>query len=159
MAIAHCCILRTLNCIYLQAPNIKKEKDINDFVVFMGAWSEALHTHHQTEEELTFPMLEEYIGIPGFMEKNIEQHHAFGPGIAAYEEYLKVLREGKENYDGAKVCSIIDSFGTILRQHLSDEIATLEALEEHTDKINWAEMNSKMLKHIQATLEMVGPRP
>lgn len=39
MALVHNVLIRALNCIYLQAPNIKNPKDITDFLTFMHSWS------------------------------------------------------------------------------------------------------------------------
>lgn len=102
--------------------------------------------HHETEETVCFPILEESIGLPGFMEKNVVQHSEFGPGVGAYDAYVKACREGKETFDGREVCNIIDSFGQILTQHLTEEIDTLLGLEEHNEKINWPEYHKKVQK-------------
>ncbi len=64
----------------------------------------------------------------------MEQHHGFGPGVEAYDDYVKAVRQGKESFDGKKVRSIIDEFGELLTEHLTDEIETLLGLEEHSDK-------------------------
>jgi hemerythrin-like domain-containing protein len=144
MALVHNCLIRALNCIYLQAPNVHLPKDISDFLEFMQSWSLFVHMHHETEESVFFPLIENYIGMPGFMEKNVEQHHGFGPGMGAYDDYLKACQEGKETFDGEKVRKIVDSFGAIFTQHLTEEIDTLLALEEYSDKIDWPEFNKKV---------------
>ena len=95
MALVHNCFIRILNCIYLQAPNVKEERDISDFTIFMHAWLITLHEHHGNEEKLFFHWLEEYIGVPNYMEKNVEQHHAFGPPLEQFELYVKALMEKK----------------------------------------------------------------
>lgn len=146
MALVHNCLIRALNCIYLQAPNVKNPTDIADMVTFMKAWSTFLHMHHETEEVVCFPEIEKSIGIPGFMEKNVEQHEAFGPGLGEYDAYVQACQENKETFDGEKVRKIIDGFGGILTQHLTEEIATLLSLEEHNHKIDWVDFNKKVLK-------------
>ncbi len=55
MALVHNCFIRGLNCIYLQAPNVKEPKDISDFTTFMHAWIFTLHEHHGNEEKFFFP--------------------------------------------------------------------------------------------------------
>jgi hypothetical protein len=85
--------------------------------------------------------LEKYIGIEGYMEKNVDQHRLFGPGLKVYDEYIPAVRECKEIFDGMKVRSIIDSFGAVLTQHLTEEIATFEELDKFGNKIDWKYWN------------------
>jgi hypothetical protein len=137
MAMVRNMIIRGANSIYLQAPNIKFEKDVEDFLTYMYSWSLLVHMHHDNEESVIFPLLEKYIGIENYMEKNADQHKLFGPGLKAFNDYIPTVRERKENFDGSKVRSIIDSFGAVLVQHLSEEIGTFEELDKFADKINW----------------------
>lgn len=102
--------------------------------------------HHDTEESVVFPLFESSIGMPGFMEKNVEQHHGFGPGVGEYDDYVKACQEGKETFDGERVRKIVDGFGEILTQHLTDEIDTLLGLEEHSEKIDWHDYHAKVQK-------------
>ncbi|TVY54356.1 hypothetical protein LCER1_G004237 [Lachnellula cervina] len=136
MCLIHNVLIRHLNCIYLQAPKVKLDKDIVDFTTFMHAWCVILGRHHHTEETLFFPWLEEYIGIENYMEKNIEQHHAFAPGLKELEDYTAARKTGKEMFDGAHVRKIINDFGPILAQHLRDEVESLEAMEKFGDMID-----------------------
>lgn len=100
--------------------------------------------HHDNEEALAFPLLEKYIGNEACMEKNVDQHKLFGPGLKAYDEYITTVREGKETFDSVKVRSIIDSFGAVMAQHLTDEIATFEELDKFSNKIDWPHWNKKV---------------
>jgi hemerythrin-like domain-containing protein len=144
MALIHNVFIRILNCIYLQAPNIKEENDISDFIIFTYSWIITLHAHHGNEENIFFPLLEADIGTKGAMEKNVEQHHAFEPGVIALEAYVAAVKDGKEKYDGAKIVALIDVFGSILAKHLVEEIVTFEELEKLGDKIDWKAWNKKV---------------
>jgi hemerythrin-like domain-containing protein len=155
MALIHNVFIRILNCIYLQAPNVKEEKDISDFIVFTYAWIITLHEHHGNEEKLFFPWLEADIGTKGAMEKNVEQHHVFEPGMSALEAYVVAVKDGKEKYDGAKIVALIDVFGSILAKHLAEEIGTFEELEKLGDKIDWKAWNKKVQKVAVDTAEKV----
>jgi hemerythrin-like domain-containing protein len=155
MALIHNVFIRILNCIYLQAPNIKEEKDISDFIIFTYAWIITIHEHHSNEEKLFFPWLEADIGTKGAMEKNLEQHHAFEPGVSALEAYVVAVKDGKEKYDGAKIVALIDVFGSILAKHLVEEIGTFEELEKLGDKIDWKAWNKKVEKVAVDTAEKV----
>jgi hemerythrin-like domain-containing protein len=147
MCLVHNFIIRILNCIYLQAPNVKLDKDISDFAIFMHAFLVTVHEHHGNEEKFYFPWLEELNGdVKTYMDKNIEQHHGFAPGLQAFEDYVKALKEGKAKYDAAKVLSLIDAFGNPLVEHLKEEIASFEELEKLGDGIDWPSWDKKVKK-------------
>lgn len=62
MAHLHNCIIRDLNCIYLQAPYVRAAEDARDFLFFIKAWSSFVKHHHDVEEELVFHRLEAFTG-------------------------------------------------------------------------------------------------
>jgi hypothetical protein len=59
---------------------------------------------------------------------------------------VTACQEGKESFDGQRVRKIIDGFGEILTQHLTEEIDTLLSLEPHSEKIDWHEYHKKVQK-------------
>lgn len=156
MTLVHNFIIRGLNSIYLQAPNIKQEKDIADFLTYMYSWSLLVHMHHENEELVCFPLLEKDIGITGYMEKNVDQHKLFGPGLTAFDGYITAVKDKKEVYDGAKVCLIIDSFGQVFTTHLTEEIGTLLELEKFGTKIDWQFWNKKVQEQAVKAGDVVG---
>lgn len=127
MALVHNLIARYLNSIYLQAPHVQAH-DERDFCRYMSGWYDLVHIHHTNEETDFFPALEEMTGEPGIMSANVEQHHEFEPGLVAFKKYLDDLQAGREKFDGARVVALIDSFGEVLIQHLTDEVQTLLGL-------------------------------
>ncbi len=129
MVQVHNVIGRALNSIYLQAPHIIPDDEKN-FVKYMQCWYIMVHVHHTGEETMFFPAVEEMTGVKDIMEPNISQHHAFHGGLDRFKEYVDAVLAGKEKYDGAKVVEIIDSFGSVLMQHLNDEIPTLLGLRQ-----------------------------
>ena len=154
MCLAHNMMIRMLNCIYLQAPNVKLEKDIADFATFMHAFLVMLHEHHGNEEKMYFPWLEELNGeVKDLMNKNVEQHHGFAAGLQAFEDYVAALREGKAEYDSAKVISLIDVLAPTLVEHLHEEIPTFEALDKL--EIDWPVWMKKVHKAAVDGAEMV----
>ncbi len=66
-----------------------------------------------------FPRYEEKFG-KGAMQINVEQHELFIPKIEELEQYMKGVQEGKEKYDGQRIIDMIESFGDIMVQHLTD---------------------------------------
>ena len=75
MANAHTMLIRCLNSIYLQAPYVKEEADIQDLLQYSLFWEEWLHGHHYGEEKVFFSEVEKVTGQKGIMDRNIEQHH------------------------------------------------------------------------------------
>ena len=75
-----------------------------------------------------FPGFERGAGQPGFMEREIEQHHAFESGLKKLRE--NAVAEKVDAYDSKDLRGIIDSFAGILPQHLRDEISTLLELRD-----------------------------
>ena len=126
MACAHNGMLRALNSIYQQCVFVKKPLDIQDLFLYTGFWCDWIHQHHEGEEAILFPKIEEITGIKGLMEVNFNQHHAFLDGLTGLQKYVK--ETSVEGYDGLMVTGIIDEFGAKLTQHLTDEIQTLLSL-------------------------------
>jgi hemerythrin-like domain-containing protein len=131
MSLAHNGILRGLNSIYLQAPHIPQgdTKTIQDFLIYCQCWSESMHHHHEAEEQVFFPTIEQVSGVQGVMERNKEQHRAFTPGFDRFHEYARTCLP--KDYDGQKLGSLVDDFAEPLTQHLRDEIDTLRALDKY----------------------------
>src|SRR4051794_36167439 len=75
MALGHNVLIRGLNSIYLQAPNISAE-DAADFISYAKCWHEILHAHHTMEETVLFPAIEAKTGEKGIMDGNVEQHRS-----------------------------------------------------------------------------------
>jgi hemerythrin-like domain-containing protein len=128
MTLAHNLILRNLNAIYLQALGVKQPSDIADLLTLSQIWWESVHHHHSMEETTFFPDIEEYSGERGIMEVNIKQHAAFEAGVEQFRVYV-FEQATPETYDGKKLREILEGFGPVLTQHLTDEIDTLLGLE------------------------------
>jgi hemerythrin-like domain-containing protein len=136
MANAHNGLIRSLNSLYLQAPYVTEEADIQDMLQFAIFWESWIEEHHLGEEKFFFPDVARITGQKDIMNINIEQHHAFLPGMQAFLGYVKECR--KENdvqkFSRVKFLQLIDSFGPLLAKHLADEIETLLGLEKYDIK-------------------------
>jgi hemerythrin-like domain-containing protein len=154
MALIHNILIRGLNCITLQAINVKKSEDIMDFMSFCDAWSCALHSHHNTEETVYFPLLEEQSTEKGVMAKNHAEHEIFLPGLLAFDEYIRGVQSDVKLYEGSKVVKIVDSFGPALETHLQNEIVLLESLAKD-EKIDWDLMGKTMAAHSKKVADRV----
>ncbi|RAL12065.1 uncharacterized protein BO97DRAFT_345986 [Aspergillus homomorphus CBS 101889] len=129
MAFAHNSMLRGLNSIYLQAPHISDPQDISDFLFFVHAWAGWVSHHHVLEEEKMFPGFESVIGIPSFLESNVEQHHSFQPLLKQLLEYSTETQPA--DYQATVVRQLIEKMAPSFRQHLSDEITSLLSMEPY----------------------------
>ena len=129
MALAHNGILRGLNSIYLQATHIPRQDldTTRDFLTYCQCWCESMHHHHDAEEKVFFPSVEQISDVQGIMERNVEQHRAFTPGFDRFHEYSRTCLS--QDYDGRKIRSLIEDFAEPLTQHLYDEIETLRGLD------------------------------
>jgi hypothetical protein len=129
MALAHNGMIRGLNSIYLQAPNIPSNDVMakRDFLIYCQCWCESMHHHHDAEEAVFFPAIEQISGVKGLMAQNVEQHRAFTPGFEKFHEYAKTCKA--EVFDGGKLSSLVEDFAEPLTRHLADEIETLKKLD------------------------------
>lgn len=150
MALAHNGILRGLNSIYLQAAHIPREDPIvvRDFLTYCQCWSESMHHHHDAEEAVFFPTIEKISGIPGLMQRNVEQHRAFTPGFDMFQDYARTCLP--KDYDGQKIRSLIVEFAEPLTQHLHDEIETLRGLDVY-DSARVRQAYQQLEKALMAT--------
>ena len=73
MALAHNVFIRGLNSIYLQAPHITPS-DASSFISYSLCLYESLNAHHEMEENVLFPAIEQKTGEKGIMDVDIEQH-------------------------------------------------------------------------------------
>jgi Hemerythrin HHE cation binding domain len=129
MAFSHNAVLRGINCIYLQAPNVKKPEDIEDLLFLTRLWTKWLMNHHETEEDHIFPGFEKVVGKPGLLNVNVEQHHIFSAGL---EELLAYATSTSPNeYSGERLRAIINNFSEPLCKHLHEEIETLLGLRHY----------------------------
>jgi len=153
MALVHNMMIRGLNAIYLQAPHITAKDEIA-FSRFVVYWHLLLHVHHRGEETDFFPHIEHLTGVEGLMGNNVAQHEAFHAGLDALNDYAQAVVDKKERYDGARVVALIDDFGHVLVEHLSDEIPTIEGLRAHADKL--AELPQLMEAEAEKNMKKLG---
>jgi hypothetical protein len=100
-----------------------------------------------TEEECFFLKIGAVTAEKGVMERNIEQHHMFEPGLTALLNYS--IMTSVEEYRAEDLRKVIDSFGDILQTHLHDEIDTLLSLEKNDSNAlrrAWEEKHQCVLK-------------
>ena len=129
MAFAHNAMIRGINSIYNQAPYVHKAKDITVFLFLIKSWANWVGHHHNLEETLMFPSFEQIMGEPGFLQANVDQHHAFEPGLKKLEAFA--IHTKVEDYKSDILRGVIDDFANGLQGHLNDEIPTLLAMRPY----------------------------
>ncbi|KAF9048743.1 hypothetical protein BJ165DRAFT_1414466 [Panaeolus papilionaceus] len=160
MSLIHNVFIRGLNSMWHNAPRVNGVEDEVSFAGYCLSWVWLMHDHHEGEEKIIFPFLQ--TKFP--MHHNVEAHHAFLEGLNNFEAYMKSVQVSEEEYDGAKVRTLLDSFAAVLVKHLQEEIPCLapERLKEydvdglnamlkvHTDHIqtlSWVTSLSFVLHH------------
>ena len=129
MSHVHNTLIRGLNSIYLQAAHVRSPTDISDFLFFCAAWVKTVEHHHDSEESVLFPAIEEFTQQPGIMEGNHHQHKAFTPGLNSFLDYAQST--ALEQYNSDTLKKIINDFTSPLMKHFVDEIDTLLSLERY----------------------------
>jgi hypothetical protein len=124
MAAVHINFTRHLNSIYLQAPNIPPNERPG-FIRYMKAWTGALVAHHSHEELHLFPRIERECRAPGFLHKNVDEHHAFEKQLHDLSDYVEQLMLDPDSYDDLKIHRLADDLAQLLLPHLNHEVTAL----------------------------------
>jgi hemerythrin-like domain-containing protein len=149
MALTHNTISRGFNAIYAQAVQVLPgTQDAADLLAYCTVVHGFLQNHHETEESTYFPQIEKAAGIPGLMQGNVEQHHAFEEQLERFRKYA--AETSKEKYSGEALRGIIDAMAGPLGQHLHEEIPTILDL--------WDKIDSKTTKKIYREMHDLAER-
>ncbi len=130
MCLVHNCMIRGLNSMLIQAPFISSPTDIKDFLEYALAFCILVREHHNTEEALMFPLIEDATGAEGVMENNVVQHETFIPKLHDFQTYIMQIKLGVRKYDAGKFVKHLESFAGLMTEHLTAEIRTLIELEK-----------------------------
>lgn len=140
MAHAHNLILRGLNAILQQAPNVPaapdprfNAQDVKDLLFYVQSWVKVVHHHHWVEESFVFPEIERFTGRPDFMDQPKHQHELFHDGMEALAKYAAETKPGDYRWEGG-MKGIIDSFSKHLTDHLYAEIDICLGMADVDDK-------------------------
>ncbi|KIM92979.1 hypothetical protein OIDMADRAFT_46480 [Oidiodendron maius Zn] len=145
MAIVHNILIRGLNCMILQAGNVKEPSDVRDFMTYAQTWVHTVHEHHKSEETIAFPFFEKETGENGIMNRNIDQHKGFSLGLDLFAAYINEIQREEVDYSGIKFKELIAAFDSHLIKHLTEEIPTITGLGKY--KVNWKQYNKIMTDH------------
>ncbi|KAK0244174.1 hypothetical protein EDD85DRAFT_784647 [Armillaria nabsnona] len=111
MGVVHNCYLRGFNSAYINVPKM----------------TQALKEHHDMEEAIVFPVLEQKLD----MHSNEEQHKGILPQMIEFNEYCTRVQTMQEKYDATKFRTLLRSFADGCAQHLRDEIPTITPDKMH----------------------------
>lgn len=126
LALTHNVIIRALNSVWLNAP-LLLPGDESDFVGYALACVSFVREHHRAQEEIAFPHLQVKLD----MRSNVVDHLAFEAPLKQFESYLEHVRDGAEKYDAEKLLAYRNEVGSIMVQHLHDEVRFLTCLSGH----------------------------
>lgn len=126
-------MIRGINSIYNQAPHVKNPEDVVDFLFFVKSWTGWVGDHHHLEETKMFLGFEQVIGKPGFLQINMEQHHAFGSGLKKLEAFANDTKPEEYKFDTLQ--DIIDRFASALHCEISTLIAMRPYESEALSKV------------------------
>lgn len=76
MCVVHNAMVRGLNSIVIQGPNIQPA-DYTDFIGYSLCWHAVVHEHHTSEEDQFFPDIEKAVGEKGLLDSNVEEHRKY----------------------------------------------------------------------------------
>jgi hypothetical protein len=149
MALVHNIIIRGYNSMYLQATKLNPV-DVPDFLRYCYAWYLFVIGHHDSEEKVLFPKIEEDTGIEGIMNEDIQEHGkfrivqplffgqlkrrykaAFHHGLDKMKAYVETCISSPSNYSGAELVKICDSFSAAFHSHLTSEPLKLLSLSKY----------------------------
>lgn len=134
-------------------------------MLFCASFSIVLRSHHATEENVYFPLLESMVSTSnkGVSLQNHNEHETFLPGLAAFDAFAEKFKdgeceEGKVAFDGQELRGIIDDFGPKLETHLHHEVKLLESLAEDAS-IDWSTLGKAMAAESKRTADRVREVP
>ncbi|CZT14686.1 uncharacterized protein RCC_00659 [Ramularia collo-cygni] len=100
---------------------------IRQFLAAGDQFAHHLTVHHGIEEQHIFPILAKK--MPCFLpdQELLTQHKGIHEGLDRFEAYLRDCKTGERELRMEEMKEIMDSFGTVLWQHLDDEVKALGA--------------------------------
>jgi len=110
-----------------EAQKRPKNMSIRQFLSLGQQFCHHLTVHHTIEEQHIFPVLAKK--MPAF-KKELEllsQHKQIHKGLDKLEKYLEECAGGERELRLSELKEILDGFGTVLWQHLDDEVEQLGA--------------------------------
>jgi hemerythrin-like domain-containing protein len=148
MCLIHNVMIRGVNTMLNQASSVNSPNDIKDFMEYAISFCVMIHEHHECEEVLFFPMMENATGVPGILDRNVVQHEEFLPKIHDFDVYCKQVRLQVRNYDAKKFVDLIGAFGTLLTRHLTDEIDSFKQLDQYN--LDWDAIVKRLVEYAVA---------
>ncbi|KIO34519.1 hypothetical protein M407DRAFT_87747 [Tulasnella calospora MUT 4182] len=129
MAMIHNVFIRGFNSLLYYSGEVQPQtKQLQSFLGYALEVCTMLHHHHSGEETFYFPFIEGKIGA-GRMSANVAAHEAFSKPFETFEELVKKLISNPELWDAKVFRDSVHSFMPVLREHLAEELTTLDAAE------------------------------
>jgi hemerythrin-like domain-containing protein len=119
----------TWNMIYSACESQKRPKGMS-IKQFLGLGQQFCHhltVHHTIEEQHIFPVLAKKMPVFRKELELLTQHKQIHVGLDKLEKYLEECAGGERELRMGEMKDILDTFGTVLWQHLDDEVKQLGA--------------------------------
>ncbi|KAG9006949.1 hypothetical protein FRB90_009591 [Tulasnella sp. 427] len=149
-------IIRSFNSLLYYSSDI--QPGTSQFTSFLRYAQEVclqVHRHHSEKETIYFPFLESKLG-DGRMAGNVVGHEAIRKPLAVLEDYVGKLLSKPHEWDPELFSEQIHRFMPILREHLKDEIETLNAAElrSYFTEQDFKDVEKKLHKETTKTMNM-----
>ncbi|KAK9241683.1 hypothetical protein V1506DRAFT_550029 [Lipomyces tetrasporus] len=103
--------------------NLEKppQTDLSNFLGYCEAWCITLLGHHETEETITFPYLQQKLDFA----EEVEQHKKIHDALDAFLEQIRLAKKDSAAFDPARMTQILKDAEDNLMAHLHQEIEDL----------------------------------
>ncbi|KAJ7469702.1 hypothetical protein FB451DRAFT_1255313 [Mycena latifolia] len=105
---------------HLDSPPID---DLDNFLGYTRAWASSIVGHHNAEEAVLFPFLNQKLDFSA----EVEQHLAVAGGLTGIIAYIDATRASPAEFDAGRLKEMMQALHEPLFAHLSEEVADLSA--------------------------------
>ncbi|KAK2761166.1 hypothetical protein FQN54_001687 [Arachnomyces sp. PD_36] len=110
------------------ANHVPENMPTSEFILIGLGLCKELDTHHLIEEHYVFPQLGTRMpAFQGELDLLLNQHKEIHVGLEKLEIYLEGCESGEGELKLEELKGIMDGFGTVLWEHMDDEVRELGA--------------------------------
>ncbi|KAJ6632231.1 hypothetical protein B0H10DRAFT_2159604 [Mycena sp. CBHHK59/15] len=95
--------------------------DLDNFLGYCRAWATSIVEHHDSEEEVLFPFLNQKLDFS----TEITQHVVVADGLEAIIKYIDESRSEPSKFEGSTLKELMQKLHDPLWEHLDQEVADL----------------------------------
>ncbi|KAJ7512632.1 hypothetical protein B0H11DRAFT_1698526 [Mycena galericulata] len=95
--------------------------DLDNFLGYCRAWATSIVGHHDSEEEVLFPFLNQKLDFS----TEIEQHVVVADGLTGIIKFIDEAAADHSKFDAGKLKELMETLGGPLFEHLDEEVEDL----------------------------------